>query len=82
MTLDQMSDAELWALMNETHRLLDLAEGAAMIMHTPQLRAQMRKHAATHRANFNALMAEYDSRRPPQPEMTTDELRDELAEFA
>lgn len=75
MTLDQMSDAELWALMNETHRLLDLAEGAAMIMHTPQLRAQMRKHAAKHRAAFNELMAEYDRRRPPMPDMTTDELR-------
>lgn len=78
MTLDQMSDAELWALMNETHRLLDLAEGAAMIM-PKRNRAQMLAHAAKHRAAFNALMAEYERRRPPMPEMTTDELYKELA---
>jgi len=78
MTLDQMSDAELWALMNETHRQLDLCEGGVMIMVGAQAKARMRQHAAKHRAAFNALMVEYERRSPPLPDMSADELRAEL----
>ena len=82
MTLNELSDADLDALMNETFRQLEFAEGMQMIVHSAQLKLEMQKQAAKWRAAFHEAMAEYDSRREPIGEMSLDELRQELSDFA
>lgn len=79
MQIKQMTDAELYALMNEVYGQLELAEGMEAITRAPHLKARMRQQVAKARAGFNALMAEYDSRSPPLPDMSLEALYEELA---
>jgi hypothetical protein len=82
MQIEQMTDAELYALMNEAYGQLELAEGMEAITRAPQLKARMRQQVAKARAGFNALMAEYDRRSPRFPDTSADELRSELQGIA
>ena len=83
MNIKELSDAELYALMNEAFSQLELAEGMEVIMKAPQLKLRMRQQAAKARAAFNEFMAEYSFRQLGAIEdCSLDELRTELADFA
>ena len=81
MIISELTNDELNSLISETFRQLELCEGMAMITRAPQMKARLRIATEAHRAAFDELMAEQD-RRNPVGNVSLDELREELADFA